>query len=371
MSMSPRALAVADQALLAGQYGVAMHGYLKAAAAMPALANTLAANLALTRHRFLTRPENSQGLRIVLSSQLAMGDGAESRIDRAHQHVPASQIRSDTLALFVDEMLWLVAERPAEVLHLCEVSGPNLIIGMLYRCLWGARVVIDVDADDRRLIEAEPAYDVANFWRKCFSETGAPDLCDDEWRMLARAVFRAFDAVTLDGFHQNVAKNDCFPALTSVLARVQAFVVEAKPLVGLVNQWVAALAYRPGAQAILPAAPVDTGVRWRACWPNRLVNKSLGFNLVGYATSPIGLGEDLRQSAVALLKAGIPISIIDVETDVSGTCTVGLERYIKQACAQPVTIFLCRLSRFLITSKLTPVCLPERSGSVIFCGSCC
>lgn len=47
-----------------------------------------------------------------------------------------------------------------------------------------------------------------------------------------------------------------------------------------------------------------------------------GFNLVGYATSPMGLGEDLRTFAAMLDFLGIPFSVTDVPTDVQGQVKV-------------------------------------------------
>ena len=43
-----------------------------------------------------------------------------------------------------------------------------------------------------------------------------------------------------------------------------------------------------------------------------------GFNLIGYATSPTGLGEDLRSFAALLNTLEIPFSITDIPTDSSG-----------------------------------------------------
>ena len=43
-----------------------------------------------------------------------------------------------------------------------------------------------------------------------------------------------------------------------------------------------------------------------------------GFNLIGYATSPLGLGEDLRSFASILEFLNIPFSIYDLPTDSSG-----------------------------------------------------
>jgi glycosyltransferase involved in cell wall biosynthesis len=49
---------------------------------------------------------------------------------------------------------------------------------------------------------------------------------------------------------------------------------------------------------------------------------SKGFNLIGYATSPMGLGEDLRSFAAMLDYLGIPFSVIDIPTDVQGQVPV-------------------------------------------------
>jgi glycosyltransferase involved in cell wall biosynthesis len=47
-----------------------------------------------------------------------------------------------------------------------------------------------------------------------------------------------------------------------------------------------------------------------------------GFNLIGYATSPMGLGEDLRSFATMLDHLEIPFSVIDIPTDVQGQIKV-------------------------------------------------
>jgi len=47
-----------------------------------------------------------------------------------------------------------------------------------------------------------------------------------------------------------------------------------------------------------------------------------GFNLIGYATSPMGLGEDLRSFAAMLDYLGISFSVVDVPTDVQGKVPV-------------------------------------------------
>lgn len=58
---------------------------------------------------------------------------------------------------------------------------------------------------------------------------------------------------------------------------------------------------------------------------------SNGFNLIGYATSPMGLGEDLRTFAAMLDHLGIAFSVIDVPTDVSGRVHVAWQHMTTQS----------------------------------------
>jgi glycosyltransferase involved in cell wall biosynthesis len=51
-------------------------------------------------------------------------------------------------------------------------------------------------------------------------------------------------------------------------------------------------------------------------------SSSQGFNLIGYATSPMGLGEDLRSFAAMLDYLKITFSVIDIPTDVHGQVSV-------------------------------------------------
>jgi len=53
-----------------------------------------------------------------------------------------------------------------------------------------------------------------------------------------------------------------------------------------------------------------------------MTESAKGFNLIGYATSPMGLGEDLRSFAAMLDYLEIPFSVIDVPTDATGQVDV-------------------------------------------------
>lgn len=62
-----------------------------------------------------------------------------------------------------------------------------------------------------------------------------------------------------------------------------------------------------------------------------------GFNLIGYATSPLGLGEDLRAFAGMLDYLGMPFSVIDVPTDATGKVEVRWQHMTTET--YPVSFF--------------------------------
>lgn len=64
--------------------------------------------------------------------------------------------------------------------------------------------------------------------------------------------------------------------------------------------------------------------------------QTAGFNLIGYATSPMGLGEDLRSFAAMLEFLNIPFSVVDIPTDVQGKVAVNWQNMTTQDYATSV-----------------------------------
>jgi glycosyltransferase involved in cell wall biosynthesis len=87
-----------------------------------------------------------------------------------------------------------------------------------------------------------------------------------------------------------------------------------------------ALASKPASTLETMAQPSKTGKASN----KPVAQESAGFNLIGYATSPTGLGEDLRSFAAMLNYLEIPFSITDIPTDSSKTVTVQFENMSTQ-----------------------------------------
>jgi len=82
------------------------------------------------------------------------------------------------------------------------------------------------------------------------------------------------------------------------------------------------------------------------------MKSNAGFNLVGYATSPLGLGEDLRSFAAMLNHLAIPFSVVDVATDVQGQVPVSWQHMTTQEYG--TTVFFMAATECERLAKLHP-----------------
>lgn len=58
---------------------------------------------------------------------------------------------------FVAQALMLVAERPLDLVHLSKPRLPNIVFGVLYKLLWGSRILLDVDDEELAFVGADRA----------------------------------------------------------------------------------------------------------------------------------------------------------------------------------------------------------------------
>lgn len=68
--------------------------------------------------------------------------------------IPCHSLLVDNEADFVVQALRLVAAHPYDLVHLSKPRFPNLVFGLLYSLVWGARVVWDVDDEELGFVAA-------------------------------------------------------------------------------------------------------------------------------------------------------------------------------------------------------------------------
>lgn len=115
---------------------------------------------------------------------------------------------------FVEQALGLVLAHPYEVVHLSKPRIPNIVLGLLYKLVWDARVIVDIDDEELAFVKAEATVD----WREL---PPLRDLDSQEWTEIAAGLAQEFDKVReLDGAEAGDA--EAGELLAAVVAEVLA-----------------------------------------------------------------------------------------------------------------------------------------------------
>jgi hypothetical protein len=50
----------------------------------------------------------------------------------------------------------LVSAHPFDLVHLSKPRFPNILLGLLYRLLWDAQILVDIDDDELAFVDGQP-----------------------------------------------------------------------------------------------------------------------------------------------------------------------------------------------------------------------
>lgn len=218
-------LAAANQAFRMGQASLAMAGYINALLKMPELSKVIAGNISLTRNQFLKGRKENGDLKIVvcgweLSHNAA---GRAHTLAEIYQEITSDvqivgsiftrwgrevwePIRDTSIPIntfvaepdrFIEQALALVASHPADVVHLSKPRAPNIIFGICYKLLWGARVIVDIDDEELAFVKAKKSISIQEYLREYPSLPPLEQLTDTHWTQIAVGLVKDFDAITV------------------------------------------------------------------------------------------------------------------------------------------------------------------------------
>lgn len=98
---------------------------------------------------------------------------------------------------FVEQALGLVLAHPYEVVHLSKPRIPNIVLGLLYKLVWGARVIVDIDDEELAFVGAEATVDWREFLGSGEQLPKWKHLDGREWTRIAVGLAQEFDGVTV------------------------------------------------------------------------------------------------------------------------------------------------------------------------------
>ena len=202
-----------------------MRSYLAVLRQQPALAQHVLGNMHLTARRFQAALRAGEAPKVAVSSWslghnpagraylLAQLHGGVAPVDLIGTLVPRhgrelwSPLRSaeisvrsfvlDGLEDFPVEALQFVAENPYHLVHLSKPRMPNVVLGLLYKLLWQAQVVMDIDDDEMAFFPNYKGGEHADGSSLPKNLPVSSNLVGPEWTRLAVGCSAIFDAVTV------------------------------------------------------------------------------------------------------------------------------------------------------------------------------
>lgn len=111
--------------------------------------------------------------------------------------VPVHSFVVDDEAQFLHQAVQLVAAHPHDVVHLSKPRAPNLIFGLLYKLLWGARVLVDVDDEELAFVREKSPLSLQAWLAEHPHLPPLHGLPGAVWTRLAVGLVGAFDGVTV------------------------------------------------------------------------------------------------------------------------------------------------------------------------------
>ncbi|TVR12243.1 MAG: glycosyltransferase [Phormidium sp. GEM2.Bin31] len=115
-------------------------------------------------------------------------------------NIPCHTQQIEDEGRFLEQALDLVLAHPYEVVHLSKPRMPNIILGLLSKLIWDARVIVDFDDEELSGIEANQPLNLGMLLESGVELPPGLNWLSQDWTRIAVALARGFDGLReLDG----------------------------------------------------------------------------------------------------------------------------------------------------------------------------
>jgi len=95
------------------------------------------------------------------------------------------------------KLLNAVLNNPSDIVHLSKPRISNILVGILYKKIWGAKVIIDIDDEELAFVDAKKPLALADYIKKYDTTPPLADFAGREWTRIAVGMVKSFDGVTV------------------------------------------------------------------------------------------------------------------------------------------------------------------------------
>jgi glycosyltransferase involved in cell wall biosynthesis len=98
---------------------------------------------------------------------------------------------------FLDQAVQLVAAHPYDIIHLSNPRISNIFIGILYKLIWDAKVLVDIDGEELALAGADSSIILDDYFENDGRLPALINLPGKDWTRHAVGLVKEFDGVTV------------------------------------------------------------------------------------------------------------------------------------------------------------------------------
>jgi len=95
------------------------------------------------------------------------------------------------------KLLNAVLDNPSDIVHLSKPRISNILVGILYKKIWDAKVIIDIDDEELAFVDAKKPLALADYIKKYDTTPPLADFAGREWTRIAVGIVKSFDGVTV------------------------------------------------------------------------------------------------------------------------------------------------------------------------------
>jgi GT2 family glycosyltransferase/glycosyltransferase involved in cell wall biosynthesis len=218
-------LAAGNRAQRSGNYAEAVSHYLRALQATPALGRIIGANLRMAQQKCRADRANIERTRVAVCGW-ELAHNAAGRVYTLaklyetfadveiigsifpmhgrdvwepirNTNIPLHTFVVDDQSRFIEQAIELVAAHPYDIVHLSKPRAPNIFFGILYKLIWDAKVLVDIDDEELAFVDAESAINLNDYIKDNKKLPDLQNLAGKEWTQIAVGLAQEFDGVTV------------------------------------------------------------------------------------------------------------------------------------------------------------------------------
>jgi GT2 family glycosyltransferase len=219
-------LAQGNQALREQNYPQAITAYIQALITSPQLSTTVVQNITLAQKKLNQQRAANQSKQQVAVCGWELSHNAAGRVYTlaklyetfAEVEIIGSifpqfgnkvwePIRNTTIplhsflvedeSLFLEQAFKLVLGHPYDVVHLSKPRIPTIFIGLLYKLIWDAKVLVDIDDEELAFVGVDTPITIDDYLKDKGSLPKLKDLAGVDWTRIAVGLVKEFDGVTV------------------------------------------------------------------------------------------------------------------------------------------------------------------------------